>query len=437
MSRIDDFYVRDNCRLCGGKDLTLVLELTPTPPANEFVTFEHTKTPQDVFDLNVHECMSCGHMQLLTVVDPNRLFKNYVYVSGTSKVFVDHFRKYADHMVQKFNLKKGDLVVEIGSNDGTMLRFFKDLGLRVIGVDPAEKIAFEATESGIETWPWFFDRDCADEIIEKHGNAKLVIANNVFAHVDDLNGLTDGISALIKGGGSFVFEVSYLVDVIEKCLFDTIYHEHLAYHTIQPLIPFFKKHGLEFWDAEKIDTHGGSLRGFVSELSDSSHEKVSCRLRSMVSHEKELGFISGVETRAFLNPMKDLEIKINSLKDALTKRLHELKASGKKICAFGAPAKATTLMYHFGIDKNTIDFVVDDSPYKDGLFTPGTHIPVCGSYMLHHEKPDYALILAWNFADSIMRQQVTYIIGGGTFMVPIPNLVEFNTVTISPGRVTI
>ena len=230
---------RETCRLCGSRDVTLVFGLEPTPPANAFVSESELDREQERFPLDVFFCESCGHVQLLDVVDPRVLFENYVYVSGTSPVFVKHFEDYAADVVARFAPPQDKLVLDIGSNDGTLLSFFKAAGYPVLGVDPAKDIAASATAKGIETKADFFSPAFAQAVRAERGPAAVITANNVFAHIDDLGGVADGVRTLLADDGVFVFEVSYLVDVFEKTLFDTIYHEHLAYHSVRPLIPFF------------------------------------------------------------------------------------------------------------------------------------------------------------------------------------------------------
>ena len=238
---------RTTCRLCGADDLTRVLSLAPTPPANAFVTADRLGEDQAVFPLDVFFCNVCAHVQLLDVVDPALLFENYVYVSGTSPVFVRHFEDYAADVRSRFAPPAGSLVVDVGSNDGTLLRAFKAAGHATLGIDPAKQIARDATASGIETWPAFFTPTLARQIRVERGPVAVVTANNVFAHADDLAGILNGVRSLLAPEGIFVFEVSYLVDVYEKTLFDTIYHEHLAYHSVKPLIRFFpgERHGID------------------------------------------------------------------------------------------------------------------------------------------------------------------------------------------------
>ena len=404
---------RKTCRLCGGTRLALVLELAPTPPANAFVPREELDKPQQTFPLDVFFCEDCGHVQLLDVVDPAVLFENYVYVSGTSPSFVAHFENYAKGILDQFKPAPGSLVLDIGSNDGTLLRFLQQAGMKVLGVDPARNIAEEATRKGIKTLPAFFSPKLAAEIRAQYGPASVITANNVFAHIDNLEAIVEGIRALLAPDGVFVFEVSYLVDVFQNTLFDTIYHEHLDYHSVKPLVPFFRRLGMELIEAVRVGSHGGSLHG-VAQLKGGPHP-VGKSVAEAVANEEKLGLDRAETFRQFGR-------NINALKTNLGKLLRELKAKGKMIAGFGAPAKATTLMYHFGIGPDLIDFIVDDSPLKQNLFTPGYHVPVVPSSAMYEQRPDYVLILAWNFAGPVMKNHRAYTDAGGHFIVPIPQL---------------
>jgi len=399
--------------------LELVLGLTPTPPANAFVTEEQINEHQETFPLDVFFCEDCAHVQLLDVVDPAHLFENYVYVSGTSPVFVKHFEGYANTVAERYIGETANkLVVDIGSNDGTLLGKFKDLGLMVLGIDPARDIAAEASASGIETKTAFFTSMLAEEIRQSHGPAKVICANNVYAHADDLIDITRGIRALLAPDGVFVFEVSYLVDVFEKTLFDTIYHEHVAYHSVRPLKRFFAEQGMELIAADRISSHGGSLRGVV-QLAGGPYN-IEPSVNELILLEEGLG-LNKTET------LRQFAAKIDACKSQLIFLLEELKASGKTVAAFGAPAKATTLMYHFGIGPDIIDFIVDDSPLKQNMYSPGMHIPVLPSAAIYEKEPDAVVILAWNFAEPIMKNHAAYLEQGGEFLVPLPRFQSFKS----------
>ncbi len=404
---------RDNCRLCESKNLKLCFKLEPTPPANAFIYKEKILEKQIRFPLDIFFCEDCFHMQLLDIVDPNILFENYVYVSGTSPIFVKHFEEYTDYILEKFPQKVNSLILDIGSNDGTLLRFFKKNNLKILGIDPAKEICKKANLEGIETLNNFFNYEFSKYIKQNYGEVGIITANNVFAHVDELKDFIQGVKNLLSEDGIFVFEVSYVVDVIQKLLFDIIYHEHLSYHSVISLVSFFKKNDMELIEAIHVDTHGGSLRG-IAKLKNGKH-KVGKSVEKCVKLEMELG-LNKLET------YKEFFERLNIRKNELQKLFKKLKADNKTICGFGAPAKATTFMYQFGIDENIIDFIIDDSPLKQGLFSPGMHIPIYSSKKLYSEKPDYVVILAWNFAESIMNKHVKYTEMGGHFIVPLPKL---------------
>lgn len=404
---------RTQCRLCGGASLELVLALTPTPPANAFVPASALGVTQECIPLDVHQCVDCGHVQLLDVVDPGEMFSEYVYVSGTSPVFVDHFRRYAESAIEKFGLQSNDFVVDIGSNDGTLLGFFQEAGMRVVGIDPARAIATRAREAGIDTRMAFFTPELARDLRAEFGEASLVTANNVFAHADNLGSIVEGVKTMLAPGGKFVFEVSYFVDVFEKVLFDTIYHEHLSYHTVTPLVSFFAGLGMTLIDAERIDTHGGSIRIVVENTDGAIH--IQPAVAQMVVLEERLRIGEPDTLRRFAD-------RIAGVKDTLVDLLHKLAADGATIAGYGAPAKATTLIHHFGLKPDLISFIVDDSPLKQGLYTPGNHIPVLPSSALMESNVDYVVILAWNFADSIIRNNDAFQRAGGRFIVPLPKV---------------
>ncbi len=404
---------RGGCRLCDSANLEMVLRLAPTPPANAFVPDGRLTELQEKFPLDVYFCNDCYHVQLLDVVDAEVLFRDYVYVSGTSPVFVKHFENYADDLCARKNGQSEGLVLDIGSNDGSLLKFFQRKGFNVLGIDPAVNIALGATSDGVETWPVFFTPQTVQKILAEKGQADIITANNVFAHIDDLAGVTRGIDALLKPDGIFSFEVSYLADVLEKTLFDTIYHEHLSYHSIKPLIGFFTRFGLELFSAKRVDTHGGSIRCYVRK--STSRNTVANDLQELLDYESGLELYNA-------DTFKQYAQKVDKVKNELTALLHKIKSESGSIAAYGAPAKATTLMHHFNIDNKIIDFVVDDSPLKAGLYTPGFHIPVVSSQAIYEKKPDYLVMLAWNFADSIINNHRAYIEAGGRFIIPLPEI---------------
>lgn len=399
-----------NCRLCKGKLSEPKINLGKTPLANEFVK---TKEPQDLFPLEVCVCESCGHYQLNEQVEPERMFRNYLFVAGTSPVNVEHFRQYATHMVNMLGLKPGSKILDIASNDGTLLKHFKDLGMQILGIDPAKNLAEEATKNGIETIPEFFTEDYADEILAKYGQFDLITANNVFAHVPDMIGFAEGVKKLLKPDGVFTFEVSYFIDVLDKNLFDTIYHEHTSYHTLMPLHNFFRMHGMALFDVLPISNHGGSIRCFV---------KLRPYIGVVTSPNQ---FVTYTQEQNIGQRVSQLQKDIKLLGYELREKLEDLKSQGKSIAIYGVPAKATTLMYALGIDEKMIDFAVDDAPLKQGTFTPGKHIPVLPTKAIYERNPNVLLVLAWNFAESIMATHSKF---KGKWIVPIPELKEYSSV---------
>ena len=405
------YYRRDNCRLCGAVALRSVLELTPSPPANAFVASDQLDKPQAEFPLEMFFCEVCAHAQLLDVVSAEELFGDYVYVSGTSPVFRDHFSRYANEVIKRFSLSPEDLVVDIGSNDGTFLRRFQSVGCRVLGVDPAREIGQQAIRDGVETINGFFTPPLAGEMRAQHGAATLVTANNVFAHIDDLAAVVEGVRGLMSVEGVFVFEVSYLADVVEKTLFDTIYHEHLSYHAVGPLVRFFEANGMELIGADRVETHGGSLRGFA-QLKGGPHS-IAGSVGGRLVEEQQLG-LDRPET------LIQFGQQISRVRNTVMQLLEELRVRGAKVAGYGAPAKATTLLHHFGIGPDTLQYIVDDSPLKQGLHTPGMHIPVRPASALETHPVDCLLILAWNFADSIIEKLKPFQAAGGQFLVPLP-----------------
>ena len=400
------------CRLCSSHDLKDVLHLSSTPLANDFVDSTRLNEKQPIFPLKLSFCNNCYHTQLKDVVDPTLLYENYIYVSGTSNTFVRHFEEYANYAIQEFDLDNEAFVVDIGSNDGTLLKSFKERGLKVLGVDPAKNISDNANQNGIPTLNSFFDNNVSNQIQSQYGKADLVVANNVFAHIDDLDEATIAIEDLLMEEGVFIFEVSYLKDVVLNNLFDTIYHEHLSYHSLTPLISFFRKFGMEVIDAIKVPSHGGSIRVSVKKK-NSTHE-IRQSVNTMILNEQS----SGMKHYRFV---ESLGSKISDIKSNLSNILNKADKAGLTISGYGAPAKATTLLYELDLHHH-ISYIVDDSPLKQGTYTPGAHIPVVDSNTMRANPTDYMVILAWNFAEPIMANNKMYRENGGNFIVPLPDL---------------
>lgn len=406
--------LRKDCRLCGSYNLSAVLQLTPTPPANAFIE-QACDDEQEAFPLVVYFCDDCTHLQLLYIVDPEILFRHYVYVSGTSPVMRNHLRQYAADAVELCKLSTEDLVLEFGSNDGTLLRAFKERGFRIVGVDPAKNLATQATASGILTIPDFFNVQTATKIVNEYGKAKLVCANHCCAHIDDFVGVISAVKTVLHEDGVWIFEVGYLLDVYKDCLFDTIYHEHVDFHAVLPLVGCFTRHGLKLLHVCRSSIQGGALRCHVGWAETAPQIGDGESINQLIHAEAAVGLH---KRDTYLN--WDREIKRTGIEVATL--LRGLKSTGVRIVGYGAPAKATTLMYHFGLTKDEVEYIVDDNELKQGLLSPGLHIPIVSPTCIYTDRPDYVIVLAWNFADSIVEQHSQFLKLGGRFIVPLPHL---------------
>jgi SAM-dependent methyltransferase len=401
---------RTTCRLCQSPRLDLAVPIKPSPIADAYIPAARLAEAQELYALDLYLCADCGHVQLLEVVDPKVLFANYIYTTSISLGLVEHFRKYADQMISRFAAAPGSLVVDIGSNDGTLLKFFKDRGLRVLGVDPATEIARQATQSGVPTLAGFFTSDLARRLRADHGPAALVTANNVFAHSDSLADMAEGIRELLAENGVFIFEVSYLVDILEKKLFDTVYHEHLCYHSVKPLVSFFERHGLELFDIERLPNKGGSLRAFVQRRG--GPRAVAPIVSELLALEQKLGL-------AQLPVFKSFAAELDAIKSELLQMLRGLAAGGARIAGYGASATVTTLIYNFELGP-FLEFLVDDNTARHGWFSPGQHLAILPPAALLERQAGYAVLLAWQYADPIVKKSRVFIDSGGRFILPMP-----------------
>ena len=406
------YYRKNSCRLCNSKKLEDVIELSPTPPGNNFLSKKQLNEPENYYPLVVRFCQNCAHVQLADVVNPEILFQDdYKYVSGTSSVFVEHFRQYAEDVLTQFRIPAGALVADIGSNDGTCLRFFKEGGFNVLGVDPATEIAAKAAAEGIPTVADFFSESLGKEFLAEYGPAHLITSHNACAHIDDIVGLMRGVRHWLADDGLFIFEVGYLLDVYSNTWFDTIYHEHLDYHSVKPLVPFFESIDMELFFVKRVSPQGGSIRLHVQKKG--GPHSVDPSVKELIRLEEDIGLDKAETFRAFSE-------KVNTVKIALSEILRSLKAQDMRIAGYGAPTKSTTLLTHFGLGDDILDFIIDDNPLKQGKFTPGFHIPIMGPDELYKRKPDYLVVLAWNFAEPIMEKHQKYKNIGGQFILPMP-----------------
>lgn len=408
-----DCYLRTSCRMCAGESLEIVMSLASTPPGNNFLSKAELAGPEKSYPLDLYLCNDCKHLQLGHVVDPRILYqKDYFYVSGTSNTFIKHLNDYAVKSIETFKLTPDSFVVDIGSNDGTCLQAFKDLGvLNVLGVDPATKIAMRATEKGVTTIPNFFSYELAIKLCKEFGKASFITSHNACAHIDNLDDVIKGVHHWLADDGVFVLEVGYLVDVYQNAWFDTIYHEHLDFHTVRPFKYLFKRMGMELLSVERISPQGGSIRVVAQKIG--GPRVPDSTIEELVSLEDKL-LLGKADT------FRNFNMRINEIGGQLRTIIKSLRDSGATIAAFGAPTKSTTLLAQFNIDPEDIDFIVDDNPLKQGLYSPLKHIPVLHPDEIYKKKPDYLLILAWNFSESIMFNHKEYVAQGGKFILPMP-----------------
>lgn len=421
MSRVAEqvvYTTRTDCRLCGSEKLVRVWSFGQTPLANNYVTADEAARSafEPMAPLNISYCQDCHLVQLTDVVNPDLLFKHYLYVSSTSASFVKHFEDYAKTLIEQQALSSKHLVVDVGSNDGVLLKPLQAAGIRVLGIDPAENVAAVANAAGLPTIAAYFTPKVAQQVRAQHGPAAVISANNVFAHTDDIHTFVAAVKELLAPDGVFVFEVQYLKDLVEKNLFDIVYHEHTNYYHLTPLATYFARQGMSVFDVERVPVHGGSIRVFVSRKAAIGGHAIrpqTSRLKQLLQEEATAGLNTAGPYQAFANRIAENKTKLRALIDTI-------KAEGKTIAGYGAPAKATTLMYAFGLTRDDIAFIVDDAPLKQGRLMPGTHVPIYGPEALYEKKPDYALVLAWNFAEPIMKTHQKFADNGGKWIVPVP-----------------
>jgi len=400
----------DNCRVCKTNNFTKVLTFGPTPLANAFLTKEKVDSEEYFYPLDVYFCNKCKFLTLGHVVSPEVLFRDYVYVSSTSQVFINHFKLFAQNVYRRFKLDEKSLVVDIGSNDGILLKPFKALGAKVLGIEPASKIASLAQKEGVETIDKFFNVQLAKKIVGEYGHVKIATATNVFAHIDDLDEVVAGLNILLYDDGAFIMEAPYLVDFLEKRYFDLVYHEHLSYWSIKSLVVLFKRFDMEVFDVQKVAAHGGTIRVLISKKGAYKKEK---SVEKFLVLEKKWKLEQKETYLQFSDKVLENKIKLLEL-------LRKIKSENKKIVGYGASAKGNTLLNYFNIGQEFLDYIVDDSPWKQDLYSPGKRIPVVSSKVLASDNVDYILILAWNFAESIMTNNIEFSKKGGHFIIPVP-----------------
>jgi SAM-dependent methyltransferase len=408
------FTHRDTCRLCLSRAVEIVVPLRPIPIATPNIGIEdhamadmlkRTHVPLDLY-----LCRDCGHFQLLDIIDPELHYGNFRYRTTISLGLSEYFTTFAAQVAASLGLGAGDLVVEIGSNDGTLLRAFQALGLRVLGIDPAREIAQAANDAGMPTLARFFNAQLAAEILADQGSARVVVANNTFANLDDLDDIVYGIRDLLAPDGCFVFDTSYGAAVVRDALIDTVYHEHLSYFMVRSLVPFFARHGMELIDIEPVANKGGSIRGFAQ--LKGGPRPISPRVGQMVAAELAAGF-DRVET------YQALSRRLSHVGDFLARHVFDAHSKGLRVAGYGASVGSTTLVHQFNLSQ-ALDFICDDKPLAQALPAEGRDIPILTSDALYEKKPGSVIILAWRYSAPIMNRHQPYRDAGGQFVIPLP-----------------
>lgn len=410
-----DYTKNKNCRICGSSNFFDVIDLGKQPIPNGFLNKEDLNKKENKYPLAVNFCNNCSLMQLKYLVKPEIMFKNYLYIPSSSKTRINHFKQLAQEVKKIAKLKKNSLVIDVGSNDGSLLNCFKNLDTKVLGIDPAENLVKVAELNGIETIMAYFDSKLAKGIIGKYGKAKALIATNVIAHISDLNEVLKAGDLILETEGIFVMQFPYLLDLIEKNLFDTIYHEHLSYFSIKSLTVLAQKSRFEIFDIKKNDLDGGALRVFWKKKINKKQKINNTGINNLLNQEEKHGLYE-IET------YKKFTKRIENLKLKTIKKFKSLKKDKKQIVGYGAAAKANVLLNYFKLDSKMIDYIVDSTPYKQGLYTPGSHIPIYSEDKIYETNPDYILIFAWNFSKEIIEKNKKYKNNGGKFILLEPTL---------------
>jgi SAM-dependent methyltransferase len=404
-----------NCRSCGAPLDHEFIDLINAPPSNSFLTGGELNEPEIFYPLKLFVCSSCFLVQIDEYKKSGEIFNSeYVYFSSYSSTWLEHAHRYADMMTAQYGFDASSLIMEIASNDGYLLSYFIQRGIPVLGIEPAEATAIEARKKGIETIVDFFGERLARNLADHGRKADLLIGNNVLAHVPDLNDFVTGLKTVLKPAGIITMEFPHLVQLVDNCQFDTIYHEHFSYLSFTTVRTIFNRHGLELFDVEEIPTHGGSLRIFAKHA-----ERLSLKIAANVNALLEKELSRGITTTAYYG---DFQKKADTVKYGLLDFLLEQKRNRRKVVAYGAAAKGNTLLNYCGVKKDLIDFVADASPHKQGKFLPGSHIPVVNEQEIRKNKPDFVLILPWNIKEEIMAQLQYVRSWGGRFAVAIPSI---------------
>ena len=398
------------CRTCKSDRLYLFLPLGEHPLANGFLRSEQLEAPEPRFPLDVHVCLDCGLIQVADQIPPG-FFRHYVYIPSSSDTMHGHFSSLADNLARRFLDSPEALTVDIGCNDGLFLSFLQEHGAKTLGIDPAANIAELAREKGVEVVTEYFTPELARRVREEHGPAKVVVTTNTFHHIGDLDPFTLGVTLLLAEDGVFVVEVPHALELVEQNEFDGVYHEHVSQHTVKSFVDHFRLFGLEVFDVEQLDVHGGSIRVFARPARNGGAPPAE--VQAWLDEEERRGLFAVETYNAF-------RARVEHIREELLRILAEVKRAGGRIVGYGASARGNTLLNYYGIGTDTLDYIVDRNPLKQGLYSPGMHIPVEGPERLAGDDAGYLLLIAWNFADEIVEQQQEFRHRGGRFILPIP-----------------
>ena len=401
------------CRICGMERVEEFLNLGEQPHCNRLIPPALADRHEPYFPLRAGFCHDCTLVQIDHTIAKEDMFSDYPYVSGTTKTLVEHFQKTSERLVRTYSLDVSDLVVDIGSNDGTWLKQYRPFGLRAVGVEPAANVAALATAAGVDTVVRFFNEDAASHLLGRYGEASLITAAGVFFHLEELHGVVEGVRKLLKRDGVFCVQAIYLGGMIENTAFDQIYHEHLCYYTLKSLEALFALHELEVFDVGLVPVHGGSLEAHVGHV---GARPVKASVAAFRQEEAKRGYSEFTTYQKFAKNVRELQRGLLAL-------LQEYAAAGKTVHAYGAPAKGATLLNSFGVDARLVQRAAEKNPLKFGMLIPGARIPISDKSSL--ERPDAYLLLAWNFLDEILEKERAYLEAGGAFIVPVPELRVF------------
>lgn len=401
----------NKCRFCGKELKHIFLDLGVSPLANSYVPIDKSDAGEVFLPLKVEVCDECFLVQLREYESPKNIFSEYAYLSSFSTSWVEHAKNYVDMITEEEGLNDQSQVIEIASNDGYLLQFFKEKNIPTLGIEPSGNVAEIAKSKGIETIVEFFGAELATDLKNNNRTADLIVGNNVLAHVPDLNGFVEGVNILLKEDGIATFEFPYLIDLMRYNQFDTIYHEHFSYFSFFAVNRVFASHGMKIFKVDRLDTHGGSLRIYACHSGSSRTIENSVRL--LIEEEKSEGIDNIAIYETFMNKVEALKIDILSF-------LIDAKKEGKKVCGYGAPAKGNTLLNYCGVGTELLDFTVDKNPLKQNTYLPGCRIPVMDIEQIEKYKPDYLVILPWNIKDEIVKQEEGIREWGGKFVTFIP-----------------